>query len=59
MTYPVYKKHKEEFFDYGMKEWKDKHKAYPEEVNAEDDAVIRDVATSSTAGINSVATRLV
>ena len=59
VTYPVYKKHKEEIFDYHKKEWKVKHKSYPEEVDAEDDAIIRDVVTSSTAGINSVATRLV
>lgn len=56
MTYPVYKKHKEEFYDYHKKEWKVKCKSYPEEVDAKYDTVICDVSTS-TAGINSVAKR--
>ena len=50
VTYPVYKKHKEEFYDYHKKEWKLKYKSYAEEVDAEDDSVIRGVAIN-TAGI--------
>ena len=52
----MYKKHKEEFYDYHKKEWKVKCKSYPEEVDAKYDTVICDVSTS-TAGINSVAKR--
>lgn len=53
ITYPVYKKHKEEFYDHRKKEWKVKYKSYPEEVDAEDDAVIRDSLAISTTGIES------
>jgi len=51
LTYPVYKKHKEEFYDYHKKEWKFKSKSYPEEVDAEDDALIRDSLASCSTGI--------
>ena len=47
VTYPVYKKRKEEFYDYHKKEWKLKYKSYAEEVDAEDNSVIRDVDIST------------
>ena len=34
VIYPVYKKHKEEFYDYHKKELKLKYKSYTEEVDA-------------------------
>ena len=42
LTYPVYKKHKEEFYNPVTKEWIVKCKMYSEEVDAEDDEIIRD-----------------
>ena len=46
LTYPVYKKHKEGFYNPVTKEWIVrgivKNKMYSEEVDAEDDEIIRD-----------------
>ena len=46
LTYPVYKKHKEEFYNSITKEWIVrgfvKSTMYSEEVDAEDDEIIRD-----------------
>ena len=53
VTYPVYKKHKEEFYDYERKEWKIKCKLYAEEIDAKDDAVIMDSLALCTTGCSS------
>ena len=53
VTYPVYKKHKEEFYGYERKEWKIKCKLYAEEIDAKDDAVIMDSLALCTTGCSS------
>ena len=55
ITYPVYKKHKEEliFMILRKKEWKVKCKLYDEEIDAKDDAVIMDSLAQCTTGCSS------
>ena len=53
ITYPVYKKHKEEFYNAVTKEWIVKSKMYSEEVgDSEDDEIIRDSLGGGAQGIN-------
>jgi len=50
LTYAVYKKHRDEFYNFVTNEWTVKLKSYSDEVDAKDDAIIRQTIHNSLAG---------